>query len=403
MTGLLNDVMHERADSLDAPRLDLDAIIRDGDQRRSRRFRTVAGGLVAASLVVAGGVALPGLLPGGDRDRDVAASVHSYDVAYALGRTIHDGPRTVETDVRIAAFVQGVSGYVVADEWARVHTVVDGETTEVGRLADAGRGGRIVSDDDVVAWVDEADGGTLSVLDLATGERVDVPVDEWPGDPVSMEPGRIGGGSAYIAAVDGATVYVADARGAMAWDALDGDEPVLLPGPDGAEVEVRDVQDGQILHVVRTFEPEERNGRTLMVQVPEQRIGRDLEDGRSVPGVRGVLSPDGRSLAYYVERRRVDLVFEYTTSVGDADGDEWTTVTSDEHDNITVAQWLDADTFTAIGSTLPDERFRSGSSADEPSAGVAYLLTCETSTGTCASVRPYERGMVLPTGMGYFR
>lgn len=210
MTGLLKDVMHDRADSLDAPDLDVAAMLRDGS-------------------------------------------------------------RTVEADLAISALVQGPSGYVVADRQGRVHTVVDGESQQVGLRVDPDRG-RLVSDDDVVAWVDAADGGTLSVLDLATGDRVDVPVADLPGDPVSPNAGSIGGAGADIVAVDGRTVYVPDARGLMAWDALD----------------------GEILQVATSFEPQEVDGSTTMVQVEELRSGPDLLDTRSLPGTGGALSPDGQ-------------------------------------------------------------------------------------------------------------
>jgi hypothetical protein len=387
MTGLLKDVMDDRADSLQAPDLDVAAMVRDGDRHIVRRRRTLAGGLVAASLVVAG-LALPGLWPGGDRDQDTAAPVHSYDIAYAVGSTIHDGPRTVETDVRISALVQGVSGYVVADRQRRVHAVVDGETTLVGRLAETDRG-RVMSDDDVVAWVDIADGGTLSVLDLATGERADVAVDAWPGEPVPMNPGRLGGGAgAHIAAVDGRTVYVADARGVMAWDALDGDEPVLLAAPDGAaEVEVMQVQDGQILHVVTSFEPQENNGSTTMVQVEDLRVGPDLQDARSLPGTWGRLSPDGRHVAL-TERvsRRGSLGYD-TTTVGDVAADTWTPVTPPRYDSVTAYRWLDADTFAAAASIVTAKDARQD------------LLSCEASTGSCTVAVPdLPHGAVVATG-----
>lgn len=385
MTGLLKEVMDDRADSLEAPDLDVAAMVRDGDRRLVRRHRALAGGLVAASLVVAG-LASPWLRPGGDRDQDTAAPVHSYDIAYAVGSTIHDGPRTVETDVRISALVQGVSGYVVADRQRRVHTVVDGKTTLVGRLVETDRG-RIVSDDDVVAWVDVADGGTLSVLDLATGERADVPVDAWPGEPVAMDPGRVGGGGAHIAAVDGRTVYVADARGVMAWDALEGDDPVLLPAPDGEEVEVMQVQDGQILHVARSFEPREDNGSTTMVQVEDLRTGPDLQDGRSLPGTGGRLSPDGRLVALTDRESRRGSPSYDTTTVGDVAGDTWAPVTPPGYDSVTAYRWLDAGTFAAVAwwATAHDTQ--------------EDLLSCEARTGSCTvAVSGLPDGAVVATG-----
>ena len=43
MTGRLKDVMHDRADSLDAPDLDVAAMVRDGDRRVARRRTRTAG------------------------------------------------------------------------------------------------------------------------------------------------------------------------------------------------------------------------------------------------------------------------------------------------------------------------------------------------------------------------
>ncbi|MCY7401788.1 MAG: hypothetical protein LH477_12715 [Nocardioides sp.] len=386
MTGLLRDVMDARADSLDLPDLDLAAMVREGDLRLARRRRAVAGGLLAASLVVAAGVAIPSLRTGGDVDSDAAGSVHSYDVAYAVGSTIHDGPRTIATGVRISALVQGISGYVVADRQGRVHTVVDGETTQVGRLDETDRG-RIMSDDDVVAWVDAGDGGTLSVIDLATGERRDVPVGAFPGEPVSTDAGRVGGGGARIAAVDGRTVYVTDARGVMAWDALDDEEPELLPAPDGVEVEVVHVQDGQILQVARSFEPQETDGSTTMVQVEDLRIGTDLQDTRSLPGSGGRLSPDGRRVALYQYESRPGSLSYYTTTVGPVSGDTRTPVVPRGYDSVIAYQWLDVDTFAALGRSSTAEFARED------------VLSCEASTAECTVVvpdRPEE--VVVATG-----
>lgn len=385
MTGLLKDVLHDRADSLDAPDLDVAAMLRDGDRRVARR-RAGLVGLTAASLVVAAAITLPALLSDDARDAEVTAPVVSYDLAYAVGSTIHDGARTVETDVSISALVQGPSGYIVADRQGRVHTVVDGESTQVGRLADTDLG-RLVSDDDVVAWVDAADAGTLSVLDLATGERVDVPVDAFPGEPVSRDAGRVGGGGAHVAAVDGRTVYVTDARGVMAWDALDGEDPVLLPASAGVEVEVLDVQDGVVLQVARAFEPRETNGSTTMVQVDELRAGPDLQDTRSLPGSGGDLSPDGRLAVLYDRVSRRNAPSYYTTVVGDVSGDTWTSVAPRRYDSVTAHRWLDADTLAATAWTSTDDFFRQD------------LLTCEAGTAECTVVvRGGPDDVVLPTG-----
>jgi hypothetical protein len=369
MTGLLKDVMHDRADSLDAPDLDVAAMLRDGDRQVRTRLTGVVGA-VAASLVVVAGIAVPTLLSDDSRGPDVATPVVSYELAYALGGTIHDGSRTVETDLAINALVQAPSGYVVADRQGRVHTVVDGESQQVGRLADPDRG-RLVSDDDVVAWVDAADAGTLSVLDLATNDRVDVPVADLPGDPVSPNPGSISGAGADIVAVDGRTVYVPDARGVLAWDALDGEDPVLLPAPDGVGAEVLQVEDGEILQVATSFEPQEVDGSTTMVQVEELRSGPDLLDTRVLPGTGGALSPDGQRAVLYTRVSPPDGVSYYTTVLGEVGADAWTPVAPEGYDSVLGYQWLDADTFATSASISTDTSARQD------------LLTCEADTATC--------------------
>ncbi len=358
MTGLLQDTMHDRADALDAPELDVAAMLRDGD-RQVRRRRAGFVGAAAASLVVVAGIAVPALLSGGGGDVDVTAPVVSYDLAYAVGGTIHDGTRTVETDLSITALVQAPSGYVVVDRRGRVSTVLDGEPQQVGLLADPDRG-RLVSDDDVVAWVDAAGAGTLSVLDLATGDRVDVAVADLPGEPVSATPGSLGSVAADIAAVDGRTVYLTDSRGVLAWDPLDGDDPVLLPAPEGTGVQVLQVEDGEILHVARTAEPQEVDGTTTMVQVEELRVGSDLVDARALPGTGGTLSPDGRRAVLYTRESPPGGVGYYTAVVGDVGAGTWTPVAPEGYDSVLGYQWLDADSFAATAGTYTDTSSRAG-------------------------------------------
>ena len=224
-------------------------------------------------------------------------------------------------------------------------------STQVGQLAETDRG-RLVSDDDVVAWVDAAGAGTLSVLDLATGDRVDVPVAELPGEPVSE---TTPDGSAESAPTsrpwtDGPSTSPTP-RGVMAWNALDGEDPVLLAAPDGVEVQVLDVRDGQILQVARAFEPRETDGSTTMVQVEELRIGPDLQDTRSLPGTGGRLSPDGRRAALYDLRVAPPRPPRPTTRPWSATSPETAgrSVAPRGYDSVTAYRWLDADTF-AVGA-----------------------------------------------------
>jgi hypothetical protein len=202
-------------------------------------------------------------------------------------------------------------------------------------------------------------------------------VAELPGEPVSRDDaGRIGGAGAHVAAVDGRTVYVTDARGVMAWNVLDGEDPVLLPAPEGVEVQVLDVQEGQVLQVASAFEPRESDGSTTMVQVEELRVGADLQDTRRLPGSGGTLSPDGRSAVLTDRVSPPDAPGYYTTVVGELSADSWTPVAPRGVDSVTAYQWLDADTFAAAAWTLTAQLARSD------------LLTCEASTAECTVALP---------------
>ena len=139
--------------------------------------------------------------------------------------------------------------------------------------------------------------------------------------------------------------------------------------------------------VVRSFEPDETDGATTMVQVEELRIGTDLEDTTPLPGAGGRLSPDGRSVALH-DRVSRDGSPTYTTTSVYVEGDTWTPVAPPGYDSVTAYQWLDADTFAAgAGSYAAD-------SARED------LLSCEASTGDCTVVlRGVPEGLVVPTGL----
>ena len=67
MTGLLNDLMRDRADHLEAPEVDLAAIARNGERAVRRRRAAVVGGVAAASVVaLVSGAALLGTRGGDD-------------------------------------------------------------------------------------------------------------------------------------------------------------------------------------------------------------------------------------------------------------------------------------------------------------------------------------------------
>ena len=98
MTGLLKDLMSDKAEHAGAPHLDLDAIVADGDKRvRRRRVVTGAGVAAAAAAVIAARRRRPrrsstpasrdpvATSPIGDR------TSASSQPTYAVGSTIHYG------------------------------------------------------------------------------------------------------------------------------------------------------------------------------------------------------------------------------------------------------------------------------------------------------------------------
>ncbi|KRF36002.1 hypothetical protein [Nocardioides sp. Soil805] len=373
MTGILEDVLHDRADSLAAPDLDVAAMVRDGE-RRARRGRVGVIAAVAASVAVVGALAVPAVLPDREPGSTVAVQPRAEPLVYAVGTSIHDGDTVIDTGVRIRALVQTESGYVVSDAAGDV-LVVSGEGTDrVGRLAD-GEHPRFQTDGDLVAWVDASDGGSIAALDVSEGTTVEVALASWPGRTVVAGVERELGGAAQVAAVDGRTVYVSDRRGVLAWDPFGSGGTSLVAGPDGAEVEVVDVQNGVFAYHVR--------GGTPAAKTEEFRVGTDLRTGRVLPVWGGRLSPDGGHLI----SETADVNHVYDT----ADGRR---LPFDEggYAFLVGYRWLDEDTYAGLGlatmeSTTPD------------------LLTCEVATGACtlAVGRPasVEDGLVLPISEGW--
>lgn len=374
MTGLLTDVMHDRADSLDAPDLDVAAMIRDGEERVARRRRAGVVTAVAASVAVVGALAVPALLPDRDSRAEVAVQPRVDGVVYAVGSTIHDEDGVIDTGVALRALVQTDSGYVVSDAAGEVLVVSGGATDRVGRLAD-GEQPRFQVDGDLVAWVDASDGGSLAALDVSEGTTVRVPLASWPGRTVVVGAERELGGAAQVAAVDGPTVYVSDRRGVLAWDPFGSGATTLVPAATGTEVEVVDVQNGVFAYHAR--------GGTPSAKTEEFRVGPDLRTGRVLPAWGGRLSPDGGHLI----SETADVNHVYDTATG-----RRLPFDQGAYAFLVGYRWLDEDTYAGLGlptleSTTPD------------------LLTCEVVTGTCtlAVERPatVEDGLVLPISEGW--
>ncbi|MFC7724250.1 hypothetical protein ACFQW6_03975 [Nocardioides sp. GCM10028917] len=383
-------------------------ILEGGSTRQPRPWdRRAYGGLTAAVVIAAGATFYttrtdPPADPPSQSSNPAASpaptptpapnpTVHTYDVVYASGTTIHDGDRTTDTGVRIRALTQTPRGYVIADPQGRVHTVINDKTIRVGQLADTDRGAALVSDGDIVAWVDAADGGTLTVLDIATGDVAEFELASWPGSlPANAGVPDGSGEGRLIVSVDERTVYVADTGGVMAWDALDGEQPVLLSAdPSAATSRTLDAQAGLFVYSVSVLTPYGDDGSTTTSLVPQLRVGNDLTNGLTIEGEWGRLTPDGKHVLI-IDGTTLPTVLELATGerrvLTPDNGTNDATVDRDVY--LSVYQWLDANTVAALSFNYSA---RNGASR--------ALLACDVHSTTCTRVtRVDDRDVVLPTG-----
>jgi hypothetical protein len=179
MTGLLNEVMRERADALNAPAFDIAGLVREGE-RRVRRRRVVLAGALAA-LVVAAGLVAPHAVRGDDRDAvdpDLATAFGAHSPAYAVGSSVTVDGHTFDVGRRVRAFVQTNVGVVFSDASGNVWAASGPDPVLVGRI-DAG-GPRLVSDGARAAWVEPDEVPTFAVLDQTSGRVVRNPLGNVP-------------------------------------------------------------------------------------------------------------------------------------------------------------------------------------------------------------------------------
>ncbi len=211
MTGMLKQVMHERADELGHSPVDLDAVLRDAD-RRIRRRRIVAVAAGAASVVAVAALATQ-FIPSGGRSTQVTdgSDAVPYAISYASGETIHVGESELDVGHPIRAYVQTDAGYVFTSTDRAVYTFVDGTAERVGSLGRVDKDQtELVADGPRVAWVDEQDG--VTVLDVGSGEVSHTAVEKVPGMDDAPQ----------VTALDGTTAYFVDARGVVVWDSATG-------------------------------------------------------------------------------------------------------------------------------------------------------------------------------------
>ncbi len=366
MTGLLKDVMGERADVQPAPHVDVHAIMTTGD-RRVRRRRAVGGlAALATVAVVAGGALLvPHVSDPTPRVAD-GGGVGFRGVSWATGQEIHLRGSVVDTGATVRSYVPTDDGLV----W----TVPSGDvmfgdgTSTPERVGTTSKDGYYLKSDDtgsLVAWIEFPVGAPaeLVVYDTASSEVVLRSAD---GTSDGMGSYRDGVQVAYVYAVDDGAVYWFNNDGVVRTDVATGSSTVL--GQSDA-FGVNDVANGRLVYT--------RNGTF---------VGPTLTTGTRMPHQgNAYLSPE----ATYVSFEDADQMFVTRT----ADGSDATPVVTG-YGYHAVYGWLDDDTVEVSGIKDVSDGW------DKPPVPIDFL-TCTVSTGDCTKVGSADvdlRSFALPTG-----
>ena len=373
MTGLLNDVMHERAERAGPPQLDLDAIVAAGD-RRVRRGRTLAGlaaAAVAATVAVTG-LAVPRLLGDDPAPAPATSPFAARELSWAQGSTIHWGGQTFDMGRTVHSYLQTDDGFVWTSPDGTVR-LFDGSTNrEIGR-AD---GGYLVADDSgpLVAWTTPREGGrspAYVVYDTAADEvvtRVDADPDDnrWETERVM----GLDGTAAYWKQDD---TFVRQDLGGGEASTLWVQEPFedLTTKADPAITDIVDVAAGRIAYYVQ------RGDEWGLA------VGETIEpDGRILSAAsHGVLSPDGR----YLASENDDFIAVHDTRTG-----EDLSPDLGSYPYAVGYAWVDDDTLMVYGLTSIE--------GDGPYP--ADLMTCDVGGGctTETSEEIAEGAFALPVG-----
>lgn len=355
MTGILTDVMHDHADHLDPPHVDLEAIARDGDRRIRRRRTALVGGVAAAAVVVVAGSALLGGTRGSGSDPDPANVADGTDSApvslsWVEGSTLRRvGSPDVDLGVDVRAWVWAGDDIVLTDEERRI-LIWTGDTLDVvGTVAppDADDA-ELVADGTIVAWVDPREG--VVRFDTSTGDRTTL--------------GTVGGRDTRVTALAGAMVYGVDRGGVFSWDTRSHEVEVL--DPTGEQV-VIDAEGDTLLTA--------EGGRRATVSGPGGEVSITTDSFAK-------LSPDGTHLVSETDDVGVLLDTATGQRVALETGYAWAL----------PFQWIDSDTVAVLAFSGTD----SGIEEDRP-----HLLSCAVSTGACGESQSLAARFQLPVGVHF--
>lgn len=374
MTGLLKNVMTEKAATQAAPAIDLDAIVATGNKRIRRRrtarglgIAALAAGLVATAVTVLPGADEPPISDG------ISSSFAERKVTWARTDVIHYGDRDIALGGHeLVAFVQTDVGFVFADRSGDVF-VANG--TSIVKLGGGNTAFRLEADDtgNLVGWVDSSKPvPEFVVYDASTRREVARTNSGNEATDPEQAPGRI---KPTVVGIDAGYAYLVASDGFRRLDLDSGANTMLRKGlyPDN----VRDVTAG--LFAITS----QLSGDGGSVVVGDSATA----TAPKFAGWQADLSPDGRHL--FTESADVPRVFR-------ADSTTALPLAHPDHPLMILSQWLDNDRFVAVG--IRD-------AVDKPQMQPVDLITCSFSRLSCEvsvpAFMPYPKdkaGFQLPDG-----
>lgn len=362
MTGLLKDVMTERADRLDSPTIDVEAITRAGD-RTVRRHR-IAGLAAGTAAAVGIGVAVQLISWPDDLGDNTVASNRPAVASWAIGSDIHTETETIEVGRTVHAYVRTDVGFVVQDTDGTVWSVTSGEPKRVGTASTDQAA--LKADGPLAGWVEFPAGQApqFVVFDQATGSILRNSDSTEPGMGASKDAVN----PAFLYAIDGRTAYWRDTRGVVRYDINTAEATVLGPAVNGFDL--ADVEEGLLVR------PDEGGLESRTI------VSADVvADGPAFPvSTPAYLSPRA---TYLMSENGDDFtVFEIATGKELAP-----TEAKRAYWFFLGFEWLDDKRYVAMGQTARDQP--------------VDLLTCVAATGECelsADDVATSEDLRLPTG-----
>ena len=384
MTESLSDLLRRGADSAAVPRFDLGEVVAEAGRRRRRRRYVVAGtaaaalsAIVAASVLVAATSSRtqdpPPAGPPSPAISKTSGGEGARPMVYAVGRTVHVGDTSVQTDKPVAFIAPTDDGAVYQATSDGTLWFTDGTTTEV-----IGTSGWTAAPTSHRGVVTTGDSGSLVVWADAGGVADGIPVefvvyDTSHREEVARIPITVSGtDQPLVLHVDEGQVYFTpDPSAPGCWAVVDDIQPCRDPqlfrfdvaGGATTKIPVSEL-DGALDARARTFKAVTQDGRVVYGDPALTLVG-----NRLVASIHYSVAEDDAAPVTLTDgsQLRLRMPAQYVPP--------WP---ADGEGTIAVSQWLD-DTHVAL--------FADDGGGDLP-AKEGDLLTCELPESVCQVTVP---------------